>query len=236
MKRATAIRLHARDVAQANYIPAGDANPQTLIITPDGTAASRVMLAGVAKDIYFNRENRFAAFKLRDDTGEVACRFFRDGIEKVESIAEGDLVKVAGKVRHYNGENYVIPEVVRKLDNPLWLQVHALEVKMRSDGKKQAADRNGMAKRGEARSRKKAEENDKEKAEGETTSAEERVLALIRKLDDGGGVKYITLLNESGLPEDELELALSVLMEEGKIYEPKIGRFRCIDEVQGDGK
>lgn len=213
MKRATAVRLHARDVARAKYIPAGDANPQSLIITPGGVAASRVMLVGEARDIYFNRENRFAAFKLRDDTGEVSCRLFRDGIVKVESIAEGDLVKVAGKVRHYEGENYIVPEVVRKLDNPLWLQVHALEVKMRLGGK----------------SRKKPEE--KGGAEENAASVEEKVLALIRKLDEGHGVKYSTLLNESGLPEDELDLALSALKEERRIYEPRIGMFRCTLEV-----
>jgi len=248
MKRATAVRLNISDVVNAKFIPASNINPQNIIMTPDERVISRVMLLGrIEGNVFFDREAKFAAFTLADDTGEISCRLFRDGIAKAENITKGDLVKVVGKVRYYkregedNGEIYVAPEVVRKVDDPLWTQVHNLEVKMCSNSHAHSAS-NATAKQSTTPRRKSAptkapsaagkhekkpEEKRQEKDDNQTSGAKEKVLDLIQRLDDGSGVKYITLLNESGLPEEELDNALAELLDEGEIYEPKIGRFRC---------
>jgi|Deesub1362B_J571_1020462.scaffolds.fasta_scaffold13544_1 hypothetical protein len=256
MKRATAVRLNISDVVNAKFIPASNINPQSVIMTPDERVISRVMLLGrIEGNVFFDREAKFAAFTLADDTGEISCRLFRDGIAKAENITKGDLVKVVGKVRYYkkegedNGEIYVAPEVVRKVDDPLWTQVHNLEVKMCSNShahqntpsksasnttakqtttpRRESAPTGAPSAEGNTKHEKKPEEKRQGKDDNQTSGAKEKVLELIQRLDDGSGVKYITLLNESGLPEEELENALAELLDEGEIYEPKIGRFRC---------
>lgn len=55
-----------------------------------------------------------------------------------------------------------------------------------------------------------------------------RVLEIIETLDKGEGVKYVTLLGESGLEEEKLTGVLRELMNEGEVYEPKIGWFRRV--------
>jgi len=61
-------------------------------------------------------------------------------------------------------------------------------------------------------------------ADGQKTS----ILKLIKDMDEGDGVKYVTLLKESKLAEEALEAVLNDLMQDGDVYEPKIGRFKGI--------
>ncbi|MFQ5816020.1 MAG: OB-fold nucleic acid binding domain-containing protein, partial [Candidatus Hydrothermarchaeaceae archaeon] len=71
---------------------------------------------------------------------------------------------------------------------------------------------------------KKAEESSDGADKGQKSS----ILKLIRDMDEGDGVKYVTLLKESGLTEDALEAVLNELMQDGDVYEPKIGRFKGV--------
>ncbi len=65
-------------------------------------------------------------------------------------------------------------------------------------------------------------------SEGKDTDKKSSILKLIRNMDEGDGVKYVTLLRESKLDEDALESVLNDLMADGDVYEPKIGRFKGI--------
>jgi hypothetical protein len=62
----------------------------------------------------------------------------------------------------------------------------------------------------------------------EDSDQKSMILNLIKNMDEGEGVKYITLLKESKLTEEALEAVLNELMQDGDIYEPKIGRFKGV--------
>ncbi len=76
----------------------------------------------------------------------------------------------------------------------------------------------------------KSKPSKKEKASGKGVDDNQKssILKLIKDMDEGDGVKYVTLLKESQLAEEALEAVLNDLMGNGDVYEPKIGRFKGI--------
>ncbi len=69
------------------------------------------------------------------------------------------------------------------------------------------------------------------KGDKETDKADGKkpmILKIIKDMDEGDGVKYITLLKESKMAEDSLDSVLDELMQDGEVYEPKIGRFKGV--------
>jgi len=62
----------------------------------------------------------------------------------------------------------------------------------------------------------------------EEKSLREVVLNVIAELDDGGGARYIDIARETGLGYEKTEKVLKELMQDGEIYEPRIGRFKRV--------
>ena len=62
----------------------------------------------------------------------------------------------------------------------------------------------------------------------EEKSLREVVLNAIAELDDGGGARYIDIARETGLGYEKTEKVLKELMQDGEIYEPRIGRFKRV--------
>ena len=81
------------------------------------------------------------------------------------------------------------------------------------------------------------EDEDTEESDGEDENLEENketIKALIVKLDkDNKGTKHDKLLKaaiKKGMDEDELNEATESLMDLGIIYEPVLGRWKCVDD------
>ena len=62
----------------------------------------------------------------------------------------------------------------------------------------------------------------------EEKSLKEVVLNAIAELDDGSGARYIDIARETGLGYEKTEKVLKELMQDGEIYEPRIGRFKRV--------
>jgi O6-methylguanine-DNA--protein-cysteine methyltransferase len=152
-----------------------------------------------------------------------------------------------GKIREYNGEVYVAPEVVRKVGanwetlrllelKKAWKEQRGLVQKVR-ELQKHTSDLNELkalaAKEGldadlvqavlEAQELKIFEQEKQVEATNETR---DKVLKLVEKLDTGEGADYDQLLKQSGFPEAQLDAAVNELLESGVCFEPKAGRIK----------
>ena len=61
-----------------------------------------------------------------DSSSKIAVRFF-DENETAEKLKIGNIIVIIGKIRIYQNEKYISPEIVKKI-NPLWLKVRSLEL------------------------------------------------------------------------------------------------------------
>src|SRR3989338_5982603 len=65
---------------------------------------------------------------IDDGTGKIILKSFEAFLPFL-SIDVGDTVLAVGKIREFNGEKYLIPEILKKLGNNSWVSLRTLELK-----------------------------------------------------------------------------------------------------------
>ncbi len=132
-------------------------------------------------------------------------------------------------------EKYISAESINVIDDPNWELVFDLELilkekRSRIEQKEPEEEEKPQTEKtwrvAEKTTEEATEEVTEEDVEEDTPSTV--VLNLIRESDDGEGIKYVKLLEESKLDDEKLEDILNGLMGDGEIYEPKIGRFKKV--------
>jgi hypothetical protein len=117
-------------------------------------------------------------------------------------------VDLIGKVREYNAEIYIMPEIVRKITDPNTELLRRLELLAKS-------------------------KNLKESGAPQIVSAKEDRAALKKKVtevieSEKTGVSYSKILEMVQAPETQIESVVNELLEEGICYEPTPGKIRTI--------
>lgn len=213
-------------------------------LTNLGRRLSRVRIMGVVVDKFVSPDERYATATLDDSSETLRCKSFVN-VKIINDLNNGDLVDVIGKVREYNGEIYVMPEIITKADsNSETLRMLELEKLARDQRQKIEKVRELKRKTSDANELKElakqfmpledfesiieAEDLIEEEAEEKTVVASEvksRILSLLDKAD-GDGTKYSEIIAKIGLPENEVDLAVQDLLESGVCFEPKAGRIK----------
>jgi len=60
------------------------------------------------------------------------------------------------------------------------------------------------------------------------TVERERIIKLIKDLDEGNGCEYSKLIEASGLPEEVLEAIVNELLSDGTCFEPRPGYIKLL--------
>jgi hypothetical protein len=151
---------------------------------------------------------------------------------------------VIGKVREYADENYIIPEIVKKIANPNYEILHKLEVLKKIIKSKKVLEeikkeKEKFADVGELKkyAKKKGVDTEAVEAAVETLTAEEEteekdykplVLETLDKLEKGDGIEFKKLLEESKLSENIFEEVINELLSDGICFEPKPGVLKRV--------
>ncbi|MDY6771555.1 MAG: OB-fold nucleic acid binding domain-containing protein [Candidatus Nanohaloarchaea archaeon] len=120
----TARRVRIEDIINGDYHEREGFDPNFLI-TPRGMRVSRASLVATVVDSFVNDDESYGSFTLDDGTETIRAKFFQE-LDDMEGIEEGDIVHVVGKVREYDDEIYVQPELI-KTENMEYELLHALE-------------------------------------------------------------------------------------------------------------
>src|SRR3989344_6082446 len=115
--RQTAYKLWIGDVVGSPFTKSGG-EFEPSFITFRGMRMSRVNVIATVTEV-FDGEGSFSSFVLDDGSGTVSVRAFDEGKSLMKHVDMGDVALVVGKVKQYNDEIYVVPEVVKRLDT-LW--------------------------------------------------------------------------------------------------------------------
>ncbi len=103
---------------------------------------------------------------LLDDSSEkITARIFEES-KSIKNVEIGDCVQLIGKIRVYNEEKYISPEIVKKIDVQ-WLKVRSIELK-KSNEKNSKIDENSDNKKVSEINNKKSDEK------GEINSTEKK--------------------------------------------------------------
>lgn len=197
--RQTAIKIKIKEINEGRYIIEEGWKPNYLL-TKKKEKISRANLIGAVLD---KKENGAMTDLILDDgSGRIVVRSFEKS-KNFDEIKIGEGVLVIGKVREFNQEKYLSPEIVKKKDKK-WLKVRALELEKMEE----------------------KEADEEEKKEEPLDLTRQKIIELIRRLDKGEGamieeVKEKSTLNNTG------EL-IEKMLKNGEIFQNLPGRIKVL--------
>jgi RPA family protein len=238
--RQTMIRAKISDVVNGKFVKKEGLEP-SYVLTSLGKKISRVNLLGTVVDRFMSEDGNYSSITIDDDSDSIRVKAFRENTNMFDNLEIGDLIMVIGKVREYTDENYIIPEIVKKIADTNYEILHNLEVLKQLVQHKKILENIKKEKFSDVEKLKKhAKEKfkiDADTIEGivETLSVEEEekdykplILDIIERLDDGNGIEFKTLLEQSKLPENTFEEVMNELLSEGICYEPMPGVLKKV--------
>ncbi|MFH1522060.1 MAG: OB-fold nucleic acid binding domain-containing protein [archaeon] len=146
-------------------------------------------------------EKQFASLTVDDASGQLKLKAFGEDIEPLKEIIQGDTLQIIGNVREWNGELYMIPEVIKKVDTR-WLLVRKLEI--------QNAKKNMPI------------------TENKSSGLKNEIMKKIRDAESDGGINIDTIIMDVEASPDAINIEVKKLLEDGLIYEPRPGRLRYL--------
>ena len=198
-KRNVAYKLRIGDVLKG--VPMMDDGKFLFLELGDKKVVRVNLLANCVDKFVQEGEKSFASLTVDDASGQLKLKVFGEDIERVKHIMQGDTLQIIGNMREWNGEIYMIPEVVKKTD-ARWLLVRKLEIaKMKEDLPVETSGDNSL---------------------------KNQILDKIKGAESEGGIDREVLVMDVEAGADKVEVEVKKLLEEGLVYEPRPGRLRYL--------
>ncbi|MEM4248644.1 MAG: OB-fold nucleic acid binding domain-containing protein [Candidatus Nanoarchaeia archaeon] len=216
-KRLPSQKIWIKDVLTSNYFKGQGWDPS--YIEFNNAKISRVQFIATVVAKFLSEDGNYASITLDDGTETIRCKAFGPDVLKIRNLHIGSLVRFIGKIKEYNSERYVSPEIARELDDPNWLILHKLEL--------------GIPATGEPAPEEVKPQIDEQVAveiiKEEDFSVQKQVLGIIKELDTGQGSDMAEVIARSKIEEDEARNIIIGLLKSGEIYEPRKGRLKVLD-------
>ena len=116
-KRSVAKFVFISDLKEGTYTQSQEQYSPSYVTTRNGVVAARVHIWGAVVRKYVNETGDFAALTIDDNTDTISAVLFKDDIDKLETIFEGDNVWIIGKPRLRNEEIQVVTEIIKKSED-----------------------------------------------------------------------------------------------------------------------
>lgn len=209
--RMTAKKVRLSEIMNGRWVKREGLEP-SFIVTDSGEKVSRARAIGSVVARFLAEDGNFGSITLDDGTDTMRIKTFKT-VKPVDEFKEGELVEVVGKIREYNGEVYMMPEVITRLQDPNYELLRRLELIHKARLLKERPP-----------------EASPEEAGGEgkedNTELRKDILAVIES--DPEGVEYAAILERVKAPETRIESVLNEILGEGICYEPTPGRVKKI--------
>ncbi len=250
IKRHTAYKISIGLIAKGDLKLEPDKNDPTRekfrFLTLKDKEINRVNLIANVIDKFKSDEKNYASLTVDDGTGQVRVRAFSDNTKMIENNAPGDTLLIIGNLRYFNKEIYILPEIVKLLD-ARWLLARKLELEKeygdmyksleqlqppKAEPKPTPQPTPESLRKPETPKEPVIEKPKIEKEKIETAielSLREQIIQTIKEAENDEGIdidKIIMKLDKYKV--EEINNTVTILLEEGSIYEPKPSRLRIL--------
>ncbi len=209
IERMVAMKVRIAELNGGDWVKNEGMEPSYVVIKRgDKVGRARILATVVSK--FVSEDKEFASVTLDDGSGTIRVKSFKT-IKPLEKLEEGNVIDTIGKVREYNGEVYVVPETIRKVDDPNLETLRMLELEK-------------LAR--QAGSRPKETLLEKLPAKEKAPDLRSRVIELLKSNREG--LDYASLIGQLMVSENEVEPVINDLLSEGVCYEPTPGKIRKI--------
>ncbi|MBW2988396.1 hypothetical protein DRJ48_01655 [Candidatus Woesearchaeota archaeon] len=206
--RHIAFMVRIGELLEAHLVRGGEQSPTGFYLPKRKLRVFRANLMGFVIGIDKSTQG-YEEFVLDDGTGQIPVRNF-DSTLQLDKLDVGDIVNVIGRVREYNDVRYVIPEVVRKLNDKRFLELRELEIKTTKTPECDAV----------------VETTEEVSEVFDETSPKQIVYEMIREYDKGDGVEIQELYEKSKLRD--IDGIIDTLIKEGEIFKISPTRVKVL--------
>lgn len=228
IKRETAKYVEIIDIKNSNYIKQEGWNPNYLDC--EYGRVSRINIIGTV----ITKEPQ--KIVIDDSTASIEIRSFEE--IKADDIKVGDNINIIGRPREFNDEIYILPEIVKKINDENFIEYRKEELKLRtkvkdiekkinvkpsipdiSEEKEQGINQTNVAES-------KIEEEVVKANEDETVGDYKSLINKIEEMDSGDGVYVDDVI--SNVKITDCEKKIKKLLENGDIFEVKAGKVKVL--------
>ena len=220
-KRSTATKATINEINQGTYKEQNAEEPNFLLTT-SGKKLSRVNIIGII--IQKEKIGSITSLIIDDSTGSIIIRSFEE-LKFIEKINVGDHVLIVGKIRTYNNQIYISPEICKKTD-PLWLQLRIKELPQQQ--LKEPTTNQDQQSNTEYQIKEELQKEISEKDEivEDTLLPINKMIKIIKELDQGEGVSIEEILEKSKL--NDSEKIIERMLESGDIFQNMPGKVKVL--------
>lgn len=192
-KRNTAIKVRISEIVSGSYIKSDN---ESSYIDSGGKKLYRVNLLATA--VTKNSSGAYANLIIDDGSGKVSLRSF-DNQQMFDEFSAGDIVIIIGRPREFGSERYIVPEIIKKVNDSAWIQVRARElINVQNGGS----------------------------INGKADSPYDKISKLVGDCDNGEGADVDEIISKSNL--DNADALITGMIKEGIVYEAKSGRIKLV--------
>ena len=202
-KRQVAYKVRVKDILDGAYVKEEGWKPNYIKVGEN--KVSRVNLIG-AIVLKIDGSN----IVLDDGSGKIPLRVFENNVF-FENADIGDAVLVIGKPREFGSEKYVMPEILRKVEDTAWIGVRKNELMLKNASSTEDQK----------------EETTEEVVEEVKEDPHEKIFNLIKKIDKGEGADIEEIISSS--KDIDVEKIISRLLENGEVFEVKHGKLKVLE-------
>jgi RPA family protein len=200
-KRSVAYKLRIGDILAGRRITEGE---RFSFLELGDKKIIRVNVIANVVDKYENDEKRYSFLTLDDGSGQIKIKIFGDDVEKIKDKNLGKTVLIIGKLREFNNEVYISPEIIKEKD-PRYLLLRKLEIE-----KKRNKESLNITKE-------------------EKVAAKDRILEVIKNSEKDGGINIEDMImNLREISPEVINEEIKKFIEEGIIFEPHPGKVRWL--------
>lgn len=210
-RRQVAYKVRIADILDNRYVKEEGWLPNYVAVGKKKVSRANLLGVIVSKDMQ-EEDVVSQNFTLDDGTGRIALRFF----EAAADLDVGDMVTVIGRPREFGAERYVVPEVIKKVKDPRWVEFRKLEI----------ASEKGLAPEQEHLQAPEALSVETEEFVDDSSPLSD-IIRIIKELDGGAGVDFDEISAKSG--KQNAEGIVNKLLEQGDIFEVKPGRYKVLE-------
>ncbi len=207
IERQPAKKVYISDLLKGRWVK-GEGMQPSYIETIAGEKISRARILGTVVQKFISEDNKFGSITLDDTTETIRVKVFKT-MKPIEHVNIGDLVDVIGKIREFDDEIYIIPEIINKITDP------NIEILRRAELLKKSVS-SGIEKTKDVTPDISKEREDLRVA----------VLKAIESKKDGAVFDDIVKMVKAS--EDKIEEIIDELLSEGVCYEPSPGKIKKI--------
>ncbi len=218
--RQTAYKVWISQINSSQFV-VGNGEWEANYFVVNNHKISRVNIIGSVILKYQNDSGDYVTITIDDGSSNIRAKVWKEDTRILNKINVGDLILLVGRVRKFNEEMYISPEIAKKLDDLSFAKLRLLELK-KIYGEIKTKEDNSLVINEEKSYQEELIED------SSSINKRQKILSIIEKLDSDNGVDIIEVINNSKFPLSEAQGILHELIRDGEIFEISSNRIKLV--------